>query len=54
MDQATCVEVMQWEKLVGVDWRAKLAKSHVFLKFLAKNQCFENKWGSTTFLEIEF
>ena len=32
----------------------KLAKYHIFLKFLAKKHCFGNKWRFTTFLELEF
>ena len=31
-----------------------MAKYHNFWKFLAKKHCFENKWQSTTFLELEF
>ena len=29
--------------------RAKMAKYHLFLKFLAIEHCFGNYWGSTTF-----
>ena len=29
--------------------QAKMAKYHIFWKFLAKKHCFENKWQSTTF-----
>ena len=29
--------------------RAKMAKYHIFWKFLAKKHCFGNKWQTTTF-----
>ena len=29
--------------------RTKMAKYHIFWKFLAKKHCFGNKWQSTTF-----
>ena len=31
------------------DMTAKMAKYHLFWKFLAKKYCFGNKWETTTF-----
>ena len=32
---------------------AKMAKYHIFWKFLAKKHCFGNKWQSTTFFRTQ-
>ena len=43
-----------WRQGIGCEyyedkWWAKMAKYHIFWKFLAKKHCFGNKWQSTTF-----
>ena len=46
--------ILNIENRAFAHFSAKLVKFHIFFKFLAKKYCFENKWWSTTFLEIEF
>ena len=43
-----------WRQGIGCEyyedkWWAKMAKYHIYWKFLAKKHCFGNKWKSTTF-----